>query len=54
MVEISVEKGATLSVEEVKGFLKQIDADDEFDDFEVDAVALAAIAGGGNRGGRLC
>ena len=49
MVEIAAEKGMTLTVEEVKGFLKQMDEDDEFDDFELDAVALAAIAGG--RGG---
>ena len=47
MVEIAGEKGVTLTVEEVKGFLKQMDEDDEFDDFELDAVALAAIAGGG-------
>ena len=49
MVEIAAEKGMTITVEEVKGFLKQMDEDDEFDDFELDAVALAAIAGG-NRG----
>ena len=49
MVEIAAEKGVTLSVEEVKGFLRQMDEDDEFDDFELDIVALAAIACG-NRG----
>ena len=48
MVEIAAEKGMTLTVEEVKGFLKQMDEDEEFDDFELDAVALAAIAGGGH------
>ena len=48
MVEIAAEKGMTLTMEEVKGFLKQMDEDDEFDDFELDAVALAAIAGGGH------
>ena len=52
MVEIAAEQGMTLTVEEVKGFLKQMDEDDEFDDFELDIVALAAIAGGtrGRRG----
>ena len=35
----------TLTVKEVKGFLKQMDKDDEF---ELDIVALAAIAGGGH------
>ena len=48
MVEIAAEKGVTLTVEEVKGFLKQMDDDEEFDDFELDIVALAAIAGGWN------
>ena len=46
MVEIAAEKGVTLSVEEVKGFLRQMDEDDGFDDFELDIVALAATAGG--------
>ena len=46
MVEIAAEKGMILTAEEVKGFLKQMDEDDEFDDFELDIVALAAIAGG--------
>ena len=52
MVEIAAEKGMTLTVEEVTDFLKQMDEDDEFDDFELDIVALAAIAGG--RGRRSC
>ena len=51
MVEIAAEKGMTLTVEEVKGFLKQMDEDDEFDDFELDIVALAAIAGGRDSNG---
>ena len=53
MVELAAEKGMTLTVEEVKGFLKQMDEDDEFDefdDFELDIVALAAIAGGKGAG----
>ena len=52
MVDIAAEKGVTLTVDEVKGFLKQMDEDSEFDDIELDAVALAAIAGGqrGRRG----
>ena len=47
MVEIAAEKGVTLSVDEVQSFLKQMDDDDEFDDIELDAIALTAIAGGG-------
>ena len=46
MVELAAEKGVTLTVDEVKGFLKQMDEEDEFDDIELDAVALAAVAGG--------
>ncbi|QNJ06313.1 hypothetical protein SynMEDNS5_01596 [Synechococcus sp. MEDNS5] len=52
MVEIAAEQGMTISVDEVQGFLNAVDEDDEFDDIELDAVALTAIAGGGNhRGG---
>ena len=36
----------TLTVDEVKGFLKQMDEDEEFDDIELDAVTLTAISGG--------
>ena len=52
MVELAAEKGVTLTVDEVKGCLKQMDEDDEFDDIELDAIALTAIAGGGIGGGR--
>ena len=45
MVDIAAEKGVTLTVDEVKGFLKQMDEEEEFDDIELDAVALAAVAG---------
>lgn len=53
IMEIAAEKGVTLSVDEIQSFLQQMDADDEFDDFALDAVALAAIAGGRNGGKRL-
>ena len=46
MVELAAEKGVSLTVNEVKGFLKQMDEEEEFDDIELDAVALAAVAGG--------
>ena len=46
MVDIAAEKGMPLTVDEVKGFLKQMDDKEEFDDIQLDAVALAAIAGG--------
>ena len=45
-------KGVTLTTEEVRGFLREMDDTDEFDDIALDAVALTAIAGG-NRA-QLC
>ena len=46
VVDITTEKGVTLTVDEVKGFLQQINEDSEFDDIELDPIALPAIAGG--------
>ena len=54
MVEIAAEKGMTVTSDEVRGFLRAMDDDDEFDDFELDAVALAAIAGGKRGEGSGC
>ena len=51
MVELASEQGVTLTVDQVREFLKQLDDEEEFDDIELDAVALAAVAGG-YRGGR--
>ena len=47
MVELAAEKGVTFTVEQVRQFLQQMNGESEFDDIELDAVALAAIAGGG-------
>ena len=46
MVELAAEKGVTLTVEQVRQFLQQMNEDSEFDDIELDTVALAAVAGG--------
>ena len=46
MVELAAEKGVTLTVDQVREFLQQMNEDSEFDDIELDAVALAAVAGG--------
>ena len=46
MVELAAEQGMTLSVEQVREFLQQMDASDEFDDIELDPIALIAIASG--------
>ena len=50
MVEIAAGHGVTLTTEEVRGFLLQMDEEEEFDDIELDAVALTAVAGGKLRG----
>ena len=53
MVELAAEQGVTLTVDQVREFLQQMDDEEEFDDIELDAVALAAVAGGSSpRGGR--
>ena len=49
MVELAGEQGMTLTTDEVRGFLRAMDDEAEFEDIELDAVALAAIAGGGGR-----
>ena len=46
MVEIAAGQGVTLTTEEVHGFLLQMDDEEEFDDIELDPIALTAIAGG--------
>ena len=46
MVELAAEQDVTLSVEQVREFLQQMNEESEFDDIELDAVALAAVAGG--------
>ena len=49
MVELAAEQGVTLTVDQVRDFLRQMDGEEEFDDIELDAVALAAVAGGWRR-----
>ena len=46
MVELATEQGVTLTIDQVREFLRQMDEDSELDDIELDAVALAAVAGG--------
>ena len=49
IVELAAEKGVTLTVEQVREFLKQMHEESEFDDIELDPIALMAIAGGTQR-----
>ena len=51
MVELAAEQGVTLTVDQVREILQQMDEDSEFDDIELDAVALTAVAGGWGRRG---
>ena len=52
MIELAAEKGMKLSTNTLRVFLCKMNEEDEFDDNELDAVALAAVAGGwGNRKG---
>ena len=46
MVELAAEKGVVLTVDQVRQFLQQMNEESEFDDIELDAVALAVVAGG--------
>ena len=54
MVELAAAQGVTLTTDEVRGFLSQMNDDEEFDDIELDAVALSSITGGYRRGNRGC
>ena len=46
VVDLAAERGVTLSVDQVREFLKQMNEDSEFDDIELDPITLTAIAGG--------
>ena len=46
IIALAAEQGLELSQAEVSELIKTIDVDDEFDDVELDPIALTAIAGG--------
>ena len=52
MVELAAAQGITTSSDEVRAFLSEMNSSDEFDDIELDAVALSSISGGWNRNNR--
>ena len=55
MVELAAEKGMTLTIDEVRSFLRAMQEEEEFDDLELDPIALTAIAGGqGGISGSSC
>ena len=46
IIELAASEGLQLDKAEVSELIKAIDIEDEFDDVELDAVALMAISGG--------
>jgi len=46
MIEIGKENGFGFTADEVRSYLREMDAEDEFDDVELNEAALAAVAGG--------
>jgi len=51
IIELAAGHGLDLTQAEVSELIKTIDVEDEFDDVELDPIALTAIAGGwGHRG----
>ena len=54
MISIATEQGITMTSDEVLGYLKELDDDDEFDDIELTAAALSSISGGKYGRGGSC
>ena len=54
MVELAAEQEVTLTVDQVREFLRQMNEESEFDDIELDAVALAVVAGGQTSKQSMC
>ena len=46
MIEIGNENGVSFTVDEVRSYLREMDAEDEFDDIELDEATMAAVSGG--------
>ena len=49
IIALAAKEGLALNQAEVSELIKTIDVDEEFDDIELDAIALVAIAGGKGR-----
>ena len=46
MITIGVESNISLTAEEVRSYLRELDEEDEFDDVTLNEATLAAVAGG--------
>ena len=54
MIEIGAESNVSFTVDEVRSYLREMDAEDEFDDIELDEATLSAVSGGKHRQGSFC
>ena len=50
MIGIGSENRVSFTADEVRTYLREMDAEDEFDDIELDEATLAAVSGGHNDG----
>ncbi len=46
MIEIGNENEVSFTADEISSYLQEMDAEDEFDDIELDEATLAAVSGG--------
>ena len=54
MISIATEQGITMTSDEVLGYLKELDNDDEFDYIKLTAATLSSISGGSRGGSGNC
>ena len=52
MIGIASENGVSFTADEVRAYLREMDAEDEFTDIELDEATLAVVSGGQLQGGR--
>lgn len=48
VIGIASENGVSFTADEVRTYLEEMDADDEFDDVELDEATMSAVSGGGS------
>jgi hypothetical protein len=51
IISLALEKGISVSKEEAKKLISEMDSDDDFDDIELTASTLSAMTGGARGGG---
>jgi len=52
MIAIGAESNVSFTADEISSYLQEMDAEDEFEDIQLDEATLASVSGGGNRGCR--